>query len=263
MHQSPRRKIGPFYFVTGQKTSELVGGGLGVSVYISFEGEGIPVIERTMYFEEQTADHIDNFCQKFVYDAHYRQSCLRGTAHWRRVGRLYELNAQILAEERALPEADVFRACRELFHFIRRDLDQIEQHLEYKTEMARQSRSEESAVGTALSLLGQIRALEVAWACQGSKAIRVRECTLFLPSCHTTQATFVFARLPHEFLRYLRTGPLGRLHLATFGEDRIAAALPSRNSAFIQALKEATSAYLRKHGRSTVTERPPYEAENQ
>lgn len=133
MHQSPRRKIGPFYFVTGQKTSELVGDGLGVSVYISFEGKGIPVIE----------------------------------------------------------------------------------------------------------------------------------CTLFLPSCHTTQATFVFARLPHEFLRYLRTGPLGQLHLATFGEDRIAAALPSRNSAFIQALKEATSAYLRKHGRSTVTERPPHEAENQ
>lgn len=262
MHQEARRKIGPFYFVTGQKTSEVVGAGPCVSVYISLEGEGIPVIERTMYFEEQTADHIDNFCQKFAYDTHYRQSCLEGTAHWLRVGRLYELNAPILSEEEELPEADVFRACREMFHFIRRDLDRIEQHPEYKAEMARQSRGEEHALGATLSLLDQVPGLEVAWACQGSKAIKVRERTLFLPSCHTTQATFAFARLPDEFLGYLRSGPLGRSHLATFSENRIAAALPGHNSAFIETLKEATSAYLRKHGHSTVTERPPYQAEN-
>lgn len=262
MHREARRKIGTFYFVTGQKTSAVVGAGPCVSVYMSFEGEGIPVIERTMYFEEQTADHIDNFCQKFAYDAHYRQSCLQGTAHWRRVARLYELNAQILAKEQGLPEADVSAACRELFHFIRRDLDQIEQHPEYKNEVARQARGEEAALGATLSLLDQVKGLEVAWTCQGSREIRVGQRTLFLPSCHTMQATIAFARLPDEFLRYLRSGPLGRLHLATFSEKRIAAALPSRNSAFIQTLKEAASAYLRKHGHSTATKRRPYEAGN-
>lgn len=246
-----RRKIGEFYFVV-QRTSEVIGAGLGISGFVSLEGEGVPIIERKMYFEEQTAEHIDNFCQKFAYDSEYRKRCLEGAAHWRRVGRLYELNAEILVEEHEPSELRL----RELFHFIRRDLELIEQHPEYRAEIARQLKGEESGLESTLSLLAQVQELEISQGCQGSKAIQVRERTIFLPSCHSTRAMLVFSGRPDAFLRYLRSGSLGQFHLAAFGVDRIAAALPSRNPVFIEALRKATLAYLHKHGHPTAAKRP-------
>ncbi|NOQ47352.1 MAG: hypothetical protein GQ559_11915 [Desulfobulbaceae bacterium] len=73
-----------------------------------------------------------------------------------RVARLYQLNAGIIVREEKVQGKDIYKTCEELFHFIRRDLSRIENHPEYKREMARISKGEEAALNDTLALLGEV-----------------------------------------------------------------------------------------------------------
>jgi hypothetical protein len=247
MRLTQKRKEGLFYFVVEQHAGRVPGGEVEICVFSSREGEGILVLQRSLYFDEQSLQHIDNFCREFAYDDHYREICIRGTAHWCRVARLYELNAGIIVEEKSVQQKNVNKTCKELFHFIRRDLDRIESLPEYKREMARISQGEETALHDTLVLLAKVAQLEVASACQGSSSLKLGGRQIFLPSCHTAKATVIFTSLPASFRHYLQSGPLGQQHLARLGPTRISSTRACHNRLFIRLLTASALAYLQKH----------------
>lgn len=247
MQLTQRQKHGSFYFVVRQQQAEVPGAGAQISVYAAYEGEGVPVIERTLYFEEAQQSHVDNFCHKFAHDPHYREICLLGTAHWRRVAGIYEHNARVRTREGGAAK-DSENACRELFHCIRRDLLRIERHPSYRAEMARLAKGRESALEEALRLLDAVPGVKVAAACQGSATIMVCARRIYLPSCHAAHAFVSFTALPAPFLHYLHSGPLGKDRLAVFAPDRITSARVVRNKAFIRTLTDVCRSYLHKIG---------------
>lgn len=248
MRLTQRRKEGSFYFVVEQHAGRTPGGEVEMCVFSSNEGEGIQLLQRSLYFDEQSLQHIDNFCKEFAYDAHYREICIRGTAHWCRVARLYELNARIIIEDKKVQPKNINETCKELFHFIRRDLDKIESHPEYKSEMARISQGKEIALHDALALLAKVSQLEIASACQGSSSIQLGDRQIFLPSCHSERAAVSFTALPASFLRYLQSGPLGQQHLARLEPTMVSSIRVFHNRSFIRLLTASTLAYLRKYG---------------
>jgi hypothetical protein len=247
MRLTRKGKEGRFYFVVEQTPGEVPGGEVEICVYSSHEGEGILELRRTLYFDEQSPQHIDNFFKEFSYDDHYREICLRGTAHWLRVARLYQLNAGIIVKEEKVPEKDIYKTCQVLFHFIRRDIGRIENHSEYKREMARISKGEEEALNDTLALLGKVPNIEISSACQGSSGLQLGDREIFIPSCHTELATLTFTSLPTSFLHYLQSGPLGQRHIARLEPTLISSTQVSRNRLFIQLLTTAISAYLQKY----------------
>ena len=248
MRLTRKGKEDRFYFVVKQQPGEVPGGEVEICVYSSCEGEGILELRRTLYFDEQSPQHIDNFFKKFSYDDHYREICLRGDAHWLRVARLYQLNAGIIVREEKVPEKDIYKTCQELFHFIRRDLIRIENHPEYKREMARISKGEEAALNDILARLGKVPNVEIASACQGSSVLQLGDKYIFIPSCHTELATLTFTSLPARFLRYLQSGPLGQRHFARLEPTLISSVRVSHNRLFIHLLANAISIYLKKYG---------------
>lgn len=248
MRLAQRRKEGLFYFTVEQRAGKTPGGEVEMCVFSSHECEGIQVLQRSLYFDEQSLQHIDNFCKEFAYDAHYREICIRGTAHWCRVARFYELNARIIIEDQMVPTKDIDATCKELFHFIRRDLSKIESHPEYKREMARISQGEETALHHALALLAKVSQVKIASACQGSSSIQLADRHIVLPSCHSEKAAVHFTSLPASFLRYLQSGPLGQQHLARLEPAMVSSTRVCHNRSFIRLLTESTLAYLRKYG---------------
>ena len=248
MRLTQRRKEGLFYFAVEQHTADVPGAEVKISVFSSYEGEGVPLLQRALYFDEQSQEHIGNFCKVFAHDKHYRSICLGQTAHWCRVARLYELNAGIIVDEGEVPAQSLEKTCKELFHFLRRDLAIIEQHPIYLLETARLGRNEETALREVLSLLSRVPQVEIASACQGSFSIQVKDRTIFLPSCHTRHATINFTSLPASFLYYLQSGPLGQQHLAQLEPERISSQRVVHNRSIIRMLAAATLAYLHKHG---------------
>jgi len=163
------------------------------------------------------------------------------------VARLYQLNARILVREKKVPEKDTYKTCQALFHFIRRDLGRIENHPEYRSEMARISSGEERALHYLLALLAKVANLEIASACQGSSVLQLGARDIFIPSCHTELATLTFTSLPTPLLRYLQSGPLGRRHFSRLEPSWISSARVSQNKLFIQLLTIAISSYLQHH----------------
>lgn len=192
MRLSERRKEGSFCFAVRPATGEVVGGEVEISVFAeAAEGEGVLLLRCTLYFDEQSHEHIDNFCKEFAYDRHYRAICLDGAAHWCRVARLYEVNARIRQEEQTLGSDSLEKSCQELFHFLRRDLVLLEEGPEYHEEMARVSRGEEVDLQEALALLARVKGLKVVSACQGVAMVQFEERRIFLPSCHSFKASIV------------------------------------------------------------------------
>lgn len=249
MFLSERRKEGIFYFSVRHAGGEVVGGEVEISVFAeSHEGEGVCVLRRTLYFDEQSLEHIDNFCKEFAYDTHYRTICVAGTAHWCRVAPLYETNARILQDEQGFNPVALEKKCQELFHFLRRDLLLIESRSEYQEEMTRLSRGQEDALQEPLALLARVKGLKVASACQGSAMLQLGERGIYLPSCHSLKANIVLSNFPQDFKNYLHSGPLGQHHLAKFEENRISAAHVFHNKKFIRALTASLYAFLQKHG---------------
>lgn len=246
MHLSQRRKEGLFYFTVEQYRSGTPGAEVEISVFSSHEGEGILLLRRSLYFEEQSPEHVENFCKTFAHDAHYRTISLNGSAHWCRVARLYEINAGIINDEEQLPHQSLEKTCKELFHFLRRDLTVIENHTTYKQEMARVAQKTETALHEALRLLPGIKGIEIASSCQGASSLVVKNRKIFLPSCHARNAYVNFSSLPTSFLHYLQSGPLGRYHLARFEPTRICSIHVADNGTFIRQLTIAIRAYLHK-----------------
>ncbi|HIJ91234.1 MAG: hypothetical protein OEV89_11095 [Desulfobulbaceae bacterium] len=248
MRLSERRKEGAFYFSVRHAAGEVVGGEVEIAVFAAArEGEGILLLLRTLYFDEQSHEHIDNFCKEFAHDAHYRRICLDGAAHWCRVAPLYEVNARILRDEQGFGPESLEKSCRELFHFLRRDLIQIESRPEYQEEMARVSRCEEVDLQEALALLARVKGLKVVSACQGSAVLQLGERRICLPSCHTFKANITMDNFPQRLKNYLYSGPLGQQHLALFEENRLSAAHVCHNKKFIRMLSGSLHAFLRKH----------------
>lgn len=249
MRLSERRKEGIFYFAVQQAAGEVVGGEVEITIFAAApEGEGVLLLRRTLYFDEQSLEHINNFCKEFAYDAHYRQICLDGVAHWCRVAPLYETNARILKDEQGLGPESLEKSCRELFHFLRRDLAQIESRPEYQEEMARVSRGEEDDLQEALALLARVKDLKVVSACQGSAMLRLEERQIYLPSCHALKAVITMSNFPQRLKNYLQSGPLGQHHLALLEENRLSAGHVFHNKKFIRMLTASLYAFLRKHG---------------
>ncbi len=97
------RKEGSFNFVVQQASGNIPGGKMEIAVYAAFQdGESALVLFRTLYFDAQSQEHIDNFCKKVAYDEHYLKQCFTGEVHWCRFARLYNANARILKEEKSL-----------------------------------------------------------------------------------------------------------------------------------------------------------------
>ena len=249
MRLSERRKEGNFYFAVQQTAGEVPGGELEIAVYAASDGDGILTLARTLYFDEQSHEHIDNFCKEFAYDDHYRTICLAGVAHWCRVARLYEANARIMAEEQTLASEALDKSCQEVFHFIRRDLSRIESKPQFQQEMARVSRGEEDDLGQAITLLTRLKDLEISSACQGSALLQVENRNIYLPSCHTAKATISLKKFPHRLRNYLDSGPLRQQHLALIEEDRISARAACHNKRFIRILTASLLAFTQKYGR--------------
>ncbi len=248
MRLSERRKEGPFYFAVQQATGEVPGGELEIAVFVASDGEGVLTLSRTLYFDEQSQEHVDNFCKEFAYDEHYRKICLDGAGHWCRVARLYEANARIIQDEQTLAPDALEKRCREMFHFIRRDLARIEGRPEYQEEMARLSRGEEDDLQEALTLLDRVKGLKVSSACQGSSMLQLEERHIYLPSCHSLKAAITMSKFPQTLRNYLHSGPLGQRHLALFEEKRISAVDAFHNKKFIQILTASLYGFLQKHG---------------
>ncbi len=249
MRLSERRKEGVFYFAVQHAAGEVVGGEVEIAVFAAApEGEGVLLLLRTFYFDEQSHEHIDNFCKEFAHDAHYRAICLDGTAHWCRVARLYEANARILKEEHTLGPEPLEKSCQELFHFLRRDLVLIEGRQEYQAEMARVRRGEEVDFQEALALLARVKGLKVVSACQGAAMLQLEERQIYLPSCHALKASITMSNFPQRLKNYLHSGPLGQQHLALFEENRLSAGHPVNNKRFIWILTSSLYAFLRKYG---------------
>ena len=249
MRLSERRKEGIFYFAVQQAAGEVVGGEVEIAVFAAArEGEGVLLLRRTLYFDEQSQEHIDNFCKEFAYDAHYRLICLAGAAHWCRVTPLYETNARILSDEQGLDPEPLEKSCRELFHFLRRDLVLIESRPEYQEEMARVRKGEEDDLQEALALLARVKELKVVAACQGSAMLRLEKRQIYLPSCHALKATITMNNFPQRLKNYLQSGPLGQHHLALFEENRLSAGHAFNNRKFIRMLTSSLYAFMRKQG---------------
>ncbi|MDD3814771.1 MAG: hypothetical protein PHZ02_09000 [Desulfocapsaceae bacterium] len=245
MRLSERRKEGAFYFAVQQAAGEVVGGEVEIAVFAAtHEGEGILLLLRTLYFDEQSQEHIDNFCKEFAYDAHYRQICLAGTAHWSRVAPLYETNARILRDEQGLAPDPLEKSCEELFLFLRRDLVSIESRPEYREEMARVRRAEEDDLREALVLLARVKDLKIASACQGSAMLQFEERQIYLPSCHSLKAIITMSNFPQCLKNYLHSGPLGQHHLALFEENKISARRAFLNKKFIRMLTASLYPFL-------------------
>lgn len=248
MRLGERRKEGTFYFVLQQAEGDVLGGEVEIAVFAAVQnGESALSLLRTFYFDEQSQDHIDNFCRKVAYDEHYRKQCFTGEAHWCRLARLYNANARILKEEKSLPRKDLEKSCREMFHFIRRDLVQIESMSEYQEEMAKVSCGKEDDLQEALRLLARVKDLDVVFACQGSAMLQLDERKLYLPSCHSQKAIITMSNFPQRLKIYLRSGPLGQQHLALFEENQISAAHAFLNRKFIQTFTACLQAFLRKN----------------
>lgn len=249
MRLSERRKEGTFYFAVQHAAGEVVGGEVEIAVFAAVpEGEGVLLLLRTLYFDEQSHAHIDNFCKEFAHDAHYRAICLDGTAHWCRVARLYEVNARIRQEEHTLGPEPLEKSCQELFHFLRRDLVLIEERPEYQEELARVSRGEEVDLQEALALLGRVKGLKVVSACQGAAMVQFEAHQIYLPSCHALQASITMGNFPQRLKNYLHSGPLGQQHLALFEENRLSAVHAVNNKRFIRMLTFSLHAFLQKYG---------------
>lgn len=247
MSLAQRRKEGEFHFSVEQHAPSLPGTEVEINVFFPHDGDGLPLLRRVLYFDEQSAEHIQNFCTTFAYDEHYRKICLAGTAHWCRVARLYELNAGIMREKGDISSPSLEKKAEELFHILRRDLADIEDHPLYQQEMVRISRHEETALHKVLGLLARIPQLTVASACQGSSSLQTTNLQLFLPSCHEPNAFIHFTSLPASFLHYLQSGPLGKQHLALFEPNLIRSQLVDHNRTFICLFTSATFSYLKKH----------------
>jgi len=249
MRLSERRKEGAFYFSVQYAAGEVVGGEVEIAVFAAVpEGEGVLLLLRTLYFDEQSHEHINNFCKEFAYDAHYRQICLTGTAHWCRVAPLYETNARILRDEQSLGPEPLEKSCQELFHFLRRDLALIESRAEYQQEMARLGRGEEDDLQETLALLARVKDLKVVSACQGSAMLQLEERQLYLPACHALKAIIIMSNFPQRLKNYLQSGPLGQHHLALFEENQLSARHAFHNKKFIRMLTASLYAFLQKHG---------------
>jgi len=248
MRLSERRKEGAFYFAVQHAAGEVVGGDVQIAVFAETPGgEGILLLRRTLYFDEQSCGHVDNFCKEFAYDQDYRTICLNGTAHWCRVARLYEVNARIREEEQALGSESLAKSCLVLFHFLRRDLLLIEARPEYRKEMARVSRGEEVDLAEALALLARVKGLKVVSACQGAAMLQLEERRIFLPSCHSLKASITMSNFPQQLKNYLHSGPLGQKHLALFEESRFSVRHPLNNKRFIRLLTSSLHAFLQKY----------------
>ena len=244
---SERRKEGDFYFSVQYTAGEVVGGEVEIVVYAAVQqGDSVLLLLRTLYFDEQSHEHIDNFCKEFAYDAQYRKICLAGAAHWCRVARLYEVNARILKDEQTVGADALEKSCRELFHFLRRDLDLIEDRSEYQEEMARVSRGDEKDLQEAFALLARVKGLTVSSACQGAAVLQLEERQIYLPSCHSLKATITMSNFPQRLKIYLHSGPLGQHHLALFEENQISAAQVFHNKRFIRMLTASLHAFLLK-----------------
>lgn len=247
MRLSERRKEGAFYFAVQQVAGDVLGGEVQIAVYAAaHEGDSVLVLRRTLYFDEQSREHIDNFCKEFAYDEHYRKICFNGAAHWCRVARLYEVNARIMKDETTLVQDALEKSCRELFHVIRRDLVRIESRPEYQEEMAKISRGEEDDLQEALALLARVKDLKVSSACQGSAMLQLEERKIYLPSCHSFKAIVTMSNFPHSLKNYLRSGPLGQQHLALFEENRLSAVHACHNKKFIRILTASLQTFLQK-----------------
>ncbi len=247
MGLSGYRKEGPFYFAVQQVEGDVLGGEVEISVFAAVqEGESALVLLRTLYFDEQSQEHIDNFCRQFAHDEHYRRLCLTGAAHWCRVARLYKVNARIIKDETILTQAALEKCCRELFRFIRRDLVRIESRPEYQDEMARLGRREEDDLEEVLTLLARMNQ-EVTSVCQGSAMLQFDERQIYLPSCHSEKASIFMNNFPQLLKSYLQSGPLGQQHLAQFEENRLSAVHACHNKTFIRTLTVSLQAFLQKH----------------
>jgi hypothetical protein len=249
MRLSERRIEGAFCFVVRHAEGEVVGGELEIAVFAAREGDSELLLLRTLYFDEQSHEHIDNFCKEFAYDDHYRKICLDGGAHWCRVAHLYEANARIMSDEQKLAPDALEKSCRELFHLIRRDLARIESRPEYHQEMARVDRLEEEDLRETLALLARVKGLEVSSACQGSAMLQLEGRHLYLPSCHAPKAAISMSKFPADLRKYLNSGPLRQQHLGLIEENRISAVDVFHNKPFIRVLNAALVAFLQKHGR--------------
>jgi hypothetical protein len=248
MRLSERRKEGAFYFAVQQAAGEVLGGEVEIAVFAAVdEGDSVLLLRRTLYFDEQSQEHVDNFCKEFAYDEHYRKICFTGTAHWCRVARLYDVNARIMKDETTLAQDDLEKSCRELFHVIRRDLVQIESRPEYRKEMAKVSRGEEDDLQEVLALLARVKDLKVSSACQGSAMLQLGEREIYLPSCHSLKAIITMSNFPQRLKNYLRSGPLGQQHLALFEENRLSAVHACHNKTFIQILTASLHTFLQKN----------------
>ena len=249
MRLSERRKEGAFYFAVQHAAGEVVGGEVEIAVFAAVpEGEGILLLRRTLYFDEQSHEYVDNFCKEFAYDAHYRAICLDGTAHWCRVARLYEVNARILKEEHTLGPEPLEKSCQELFHLLRRDLALLEERPEYQAEMDRVSRGEEVDLREPLTLLARVKGLKVVSACQGAAMVELEARRIYLPSCHSLKASITMDNFPQRLKNYLHSGPLGQQHLALFEENRLSAGRVLNNKRFIRMLTDSLHAFLQKYG---------------
>ncbi len=248
MRLSERRKEGSFYFAVQYPAGAVVGGEVEIAVFTARDGDGLLLLSRTLYFDEQSPEHIDNFCKQFAYDETYRQLCLSGNAHWCRVARLYEANARIMQAEKTCSPAALEERARKLFHLVRRDLATIVDLPEYRQEIARVSRGTEDDLEEALALLAKVKKLKVTSACQGSACLQVAGRDLYLPSCHSPEATITMSVFPQPLRNYLHSGPLGQQHLARFEENRLCAAAPAHNKQFIRLLTASLYAYWQKHG---------------
>lgn len=249
MRLSERRKEGTFYFAVQQAAEDVLGGEVQIAVFAAaHEGDSVQVLRRTLYFDEQSREHIDNFCKEFAYDEHYRKICFNGAAHWCRVARLYDANARIIKDETTLAQEALEKSCRELFHVIRRDLVLIESRPEYQEEIEKVSRGEEDDLQEALALLARVKDLKVSSACQGSAMLQLEERAIYLPSCHSLKAIVTMSDFPHRLKSYLRSGPLGQQHLALFEENRLSAMHACHNKKFIRLLTASLHKFLKKNG---------------
>ncbi|WP_136810127.1 hypothetical protein [Desulfosediminicola flagellatus] len=247
MPLTQRRKEGKFYFAVEQHSPDLPGAEVDISVFFSHEGDGVPLLRRVLYFDEQTEEHVDNFCRAFAHNEHYRKICLTETAHWCRVAHLYEINAGIMCDDEDFTPQELEKRSEQLFHILRRDITEIENHPLYTKEMARISKREETALSRTLGLLTSVPRVQIASACQGSSLLEMNDLQIFLPYCHEPHAVIHFTSLPPTFLQYLQSGPLGQQHIALFEPNGIRALRVVHNRSFISLLTNTTFSYLKKH----------------
>lgn len=247
MRLSQRRKEGAFYFAVQQSAGKVPGGEVEIAVFSPLsQGNSALTMFRTLYFEEQSQEHIDNFIKEFAYDEHYRKICLSNRAHWCRVARLYDVNARIMQDEGTFSLETLEKNCLELFHCIRRDLDLIESRPEYQKEMARVNRCTEDDLQEALALLERVENLKVSSACQGSAILKFEQRNIYLPTCHSFKAVITMSNFPQRLRNYLRSGPLGQQHLALFEENQVSADHALHNKKFIRTLTASLYAFWAK-----------------